>query len=63
MRRGFDWAALRQILTDVSQEDARLLELLANGESTPEIAKILGEHRSRVWRRAQALKQRVARSA
>jgi hypothetical protein len=35
------------------------LDLLAVGKSTPEIAAIIGQHRSRVWRRAQQLKQRL----
>lgn len=59
MRAKFDWDALRSSLgKTLSEADARLLDLLAEGKSTPQIATIVGEHRSRVWRRAQELKQR-----
>jgi hypothetical protein len=56
----FDWAVLRSSLQrTLSAEDTKLLDLLAAGKSTPEIAAIIGQHRSRVWRRAQELKQRL----
>ncbi len=58
-RLPFDWHALRAALhTTITDDDTRLLDLLAAGKSTPTIAKLLGQHRSRIWRRSQALKQR-----
>lgn len=61
MRTKFDWRAVRaQAGNRLTQADARLLDLLAEGKSTPQIAVVLGEHRSRVWRRSQKLKERFS---
>ena len=63
MRAKFDWMNARSLLQGaLSEDDVRLLDLLASGKSTPQIATILGEHRSRVWRRSQQLKQRLGGS-
>jgi biotin operon repressor len=35
------------------------MKLLAEGSSTPKIAKTLGTNRSAIWRRVQLLKQRL----
>jgi len=60
MKTKFDWTSVRSSLQGVlSDDDARLLDLLVAGKSTPQIATIIGEHRSRVWRRSQQLKQRL----
>ena len=60
MREKFDWASARSTFQGtLSDDDTRLLDLLASGKSTPKIAAILGEHRSRVWRRSQEIKERL----
>lgn len=57
MKAKYDWATARTHLRgNLSDDDRRLLDLLAEGKSTPEIAAILGQHRSLVWRRAERLK-------
>jgi DNA-binding NarL/FixJ family response regulator len=55
-----DWAAMRPTdLTKLTQEEARLLDMLAEGKSTPAIARETGEHRSMVWRKVQRLKSQL----
>jgi len=62
MRTKFDWRTVRsQAGNRLNEADARLLDLLAEGKSTPQIAGVLGEHRSRVWRRSQELKERFTK--
>ena len=52
-----EWVTVRDALTGaLSKEDQRLLELLIKGESTPTIARALGQHRSMIWRKAQRLR-------
>jgi DNA-binding CsgD family transcriptional regulator len=61
MKTRFDWTSIRSSLQGaLSDDDARLLDLLVAGKSTPQIAVILGVHRSRIWRRSQVLKQRLS---
>jgi predicted transcriptional regulator len=50
------WVGLRNELDKVlSPEERRVLDLLIAGNSTPEIASIVGVNRSRVWRTLQKL--------
>jgi|HigsolmetaAR202D_1030399.scaffolds.fasta_scaffold01122_10 DNA-binding NarL/FixJ family response regulator len=42
--------------TELTEADRRLLSLLADGKSTPEIARELGTNRSAVWRQAVRLR-------
>lgn len=64
MRANVDWQSLRSSeRSTLDEADRRLLDLLVEGKSTPQIATILGEHRSRVWRRCQALKERLPKKA
>lgn len=59
MKAKIDWAAIRASLRDsLSDDDARVLDLLTEGKTTPQIATIVRKHRSWVWRRAQELKRR-----
>jgi hypothetical protein len=43
----------------VSADDARIVALLAEGRTTPEIAKTFGTNRSAIWRRVQRLKAQL----
>jgi DNA-binding CsgD family transcriptional regulator len=58
---GFDWKAAQhkgsKILTP---EEKRIVDLLADGKSTPEIAKILGTNRSAIWTRARKIRAKFA---
>jgi biotin operon repressor len=61
MDTNVDWKRIRaNPPSDWSAEEIRLLDLLATGTSTPEIARIMGQHRSMIWRKIQRLKSRVA---
>lgn len=44
---------------DLSSEERRLLELLAQGKTQAGIAAQLGMHRSAVWRRVNTLRKRA----
>lgn len=52
----------RQLQSDLqgqlSDEDSRILALLAEGKTQPEIGRRLGLHRSAVWRRVSKLKKK-----
>lgn len=52
-----DWVKLQtEQRGSLSTEDQRILELLIAGITQPEIGRILGLHRSAVWRRIQKLR-------
>jgi DNA-binding NarL/FixJ family response regulator len=53
-----DWTVIRARLTagPLTDEQRKILDLLADGESTPSIARALGQSRSMVWRKAQRLR-------
>lgn len=54
------WAnAHRELQGRLSEEEDRILSLLAKGKNQPEIGTTLGLHRSAVWRRIQKLKKKV----
>jgi len=56
-----DWTAAKSKLRDkVSEDDFQIVELLATGKSTPDIARALGTNRSAVWRRVQKIKLELA---
>jgi DNA-binding NarL/FixJ family response regulator len=58
---GFDWSAAKSkgaaILT---AREIRVVDLLAEGKSTPEIAKICGTNRSAIWSMATAVRKKLA---
>ena len=55
-----DWRAAKSKLQGrVSEDDFQIVELLADGKSTPDIAKALGTNRSAVWRRVQRIKREL----
>lgn len=45
--------------SEFGEADRRLLSLLADGKSTPEIARALGTNRSAVWRQVVKLRSRI----
>lgn len=56
-----EWTGIRTRLAgSLSKEDRQILDLLVNGESTPSIARALGQHRSMIWRKAQRLRTLAA---
>lgn len=61
MEINVDWKEVRaNTPSDWSAEEVKIVDLLAKGTSTPEIARIMGQHRSMIWRKVQLLKSRVA---
>jgi DNA invertase Pin-like site-specific DNA recombinase len=55
---GIDWRAAKERLkARLDPDDQRIVDLLALGKSTPDIAKLLGTNRSAVWRRIQKIKE------
>jgi DNA-binding NarL/FixJ family response regulator len=56
-----DWASAKAKLQNrISGDDFQIVELLAAGKSTPDIAKALGTNRSAIWRRVQKIKRELA---
>lgn len=54
-----DWKAIkRSVLGALSPEEPRLLDMLIAGNSTPLIARTLGQHRSMVWPKIDRLRKR-----
>lgn len=55
-----DWrAAQANLKGKISGDDFRIVEMLAAGKSTPDIAKALGTNRSAIWRRVQKIKEQL----
>lgn len=59
-----DWNAAKLKLRDrISGDDFQIVELLAAGKSTPDIAKTIGINRTAVWRRVQKIKRELSRGS
>jgi DNA-binding NarL/FixJ family response regulator len=55
-----DWKSAQvRLQKQLSADDARIVQLLAEGKSTPEIAQKLETNRSAVWRRIQKIALRL----
>jgi DNA-binding CsgD family transcriptional regulator len=60
--RHIDWReALQAAGSQLREDDRRVLELLAEGKSTPEIARLLGSNRSAIWRQVLRLRAFAAK--
>jgi DNA-binding NarL/FixJ family response regulator len=58
-----DWVALRSHMEgNLSSEQVRILDLLIEGKTQPEIAQQLNLHRSAVWRRVKKLRTALNRA-
>lgn len=58
--RRVDWRkALEKLGAAVDEADRQVIALLAEGKSTPEIARIVGTNRSAIWRRVSRLRAEV----
>ena len=59
-RKKANWAALLELgQHQVTGDDVKILQLLAAGNSTPQIARSMGISRSMVWRTSQRLKAQL----
>ena len=56
---GIDWRVAKARIHGLSDEEQRILGLLAAGRTQAEIGKELGIDRSAVWRRVNKLRRRV----
>jgi len=57
-----DWTTTKRALTGrLSDEEERIVDMLIDGMSTVEVGRILGQHRSMIWRKTQQIKKRSER--
>ena len=56
-----DWSKVKSRV-DLSQEERRIVDLLAQRTSLPDIARALGQHRSMIWRKIERIKARLPNS-
>jgi DNA-binding CsgD family transcriptional regulator len=55
-----DWIATKRSLSGkLSDEELRIVDMLIDGKTQPEIGRVLGQHRSMVWRKTQRIKKRL----
>ena len=55
-----EWAIIKsRPASTLSDEESKIVDLLIAGKSTVEIGKILGQHRSMVWRKLQKIRKRL----
>jgi DNA-binding NarL/FixJ family response regulator len=58
MITGTNWSEAKAKLAGrISTDEQRIVDLLAAGKSTPDIARALGTNRSAIWRRVQKIRQ------
>lgn len=55
-----DWSSVKNRLSSLSDEDQRIVDMLAERRTQPEIAQALGQHRSMIWRKVQRIKAKLA---
>ena len=53
-----DWNSVKSKLT-LSDEEQKIVEMLAARRSLPDIGKALGQHRSMIWRKVERIKARL----
>ena len=58
LNASIDWATVKATLK-LSDEECRIVELLAARTSLPDIGKALGQHRSMIWRKIERIKARL----
>lgn len=57
-----DWSKIAG-KSELSDEERRIVELLAARKSLPAIGKELGQHRSMIWRKIERIKARLSPSS
>ena len=59
-----DWVSTsRQLASKLSDEEKRIVDMLVSGKSMVEIGRVLGQHRSMVWRKIERIKRYAAADA
>lgn len=56
-----DWNSVKSKLK-LTEEEKRIVEMLASKRSLPDIGKELGQHRSMIWRKVEGIKARLVES-
>lgn len=60
MARKDEWSRiLGRLAGQLSEEETKIVAALAEGKTMPEVGKMLGQHRSMIWRKTQRIKARV----
>ena len=54
-----NWADAKSKLETLSDEEQRIVDMLAADKTQAEIAAALGQHRSMVWRKVRKLRSRL----
>jgi len=55
-----EWETIRsQLVGQLSDEEQRIVDALADGKTMPEVAQMLGQHRSMIWRKSQRIRSRI----
>jgi DNA-binding CsgD family transcriptional regulator len=54
-----NWEHVKAKLNDLTEEERRIVDMLAAGDTLPTIGKSLGQHRSRIWRKVEKIKARL----
>jgi IS30 family transposase len=57
-----NWSDAKMQLGSLTDEEQRIVDLLTQRKTQPEIAEALGQHRSRIWRKIRRLKTRLRQS-
>ncbi len=53
-----DWNRVKATLT-LSEEETKIVDMLAARRSLPDIGRALGQHRSMIWRKVERIKSRI----
>lgn len=51
-----NWAEAKVDLSSLTDEEQRIVEMLAVKKTMPEIGNALGQHRSMIWRKVEKIK-------
>jgi len=55
-----EWSRIQGTLSGrLSEEEQRIVAALVEGKSLPDIGRMLGQHRSMIWRKAQNIRARA----
>jgi hypothetical protein len=61
MSRKDDWAKIRDTCAGhLTEEETRIVAALADGKTMPEIGRLLGQHRSMIWRKTKKIERRFS---
>jgi hypothetical protein len=61
MSRKEYWTLIRDAsVGQLTDEEARIVVALADGKTMPEIGRLLGQHRSMIWRKTKKIEARFA---